>query len=344
MPKGMRRLGGLVLPTFAAVVSVSQIGATSAEVRDSTYFDLAAVRALDGPSGGRPLSDPGDVLDLLAVDPHVRILRTEAAAAALRGIPVSAVQIETPEGMDPLIAHRVASALVLLDQAPRVRTPVKPFDFRRLVSRPAERPARGKRSARPSPAVDAALASAARITGVPYVYLYRTAQRESTFDVHAKAATSSALGLFQFLDETWLRTVKIHGHKHGLSRQAALIARRANGTHTVADPQLRRMILDLRRDPRLSALLAAEFTRDNAIHFQAAIGRAPGQGEAYMAHFLGAEGAVQMVRAARWTPHVAGATLFPKAARANRSIFYDRFGRPRDVGTVAAILRRKGEE
>jgi hypothetical protein len=63
--------------------------------------------------------------------------------------------------------------------------------------------------------VQAALQYASRSTGVDFDYLLATAQRESNLDPAAQARTSSARGLFQFIESTWLATFKRAGPSHG---------------------------------------------------------------------------------------------------------------------------------
>ena len=50
-------------------------------------------------------------------------------------------------------------------------------------------------------------------TGVDFSYLVHQAKAESSFDPNAKARTSSATGLFQFIERTWLDLAEKHGHK-----------------------------------------------------------------------------------------------------------------------------------
>ena len=63
-----------------------------------------------------------------------------------------------------------------------------------------------------------AIENASRTTGVDFGYLLEQAQAESNFDADVKAKTSSATGLFQFIENTWLETVAKHGYKHGLGK------------------------------------------------------------------------------------------------------------------------------
>jgi soluble lytic murein transglycosylase-like protein len=54
------------------------------------------------------------------------------------------------------------------------------------------------------PQVREAIAQASDKTGVDFAFLLATAKRESSLNPKARAKTSSAKGLFQFLDQTWL--------------------------------------------------------------------------------------------------------------------------------------------
>lgn len=182
--------------------------------------------------------------------------------------------------------------------------------------------------------IKAALRQASAATGTDFDYLLRTAQRESAMKPDAKSKTSSATGLFQFIEQTWLGTLKQSGHGLGLGKYADAIDRLPDGRHKVTDPKMRQAILALRKDPKASALMAGAYTQDAAAKLQKAFGRTPLEGELYIAHFLGPGGAVRLIDAAQTTPEVSAARLFPKAAHANRPIFYDKAGKARSVEAV----------
>ena len=184
-----------------------------------------------------------------------------------------------------------------------------------------------------------AIANASQATGMDFGFLLTTAARESSLNPRAEARTSSATGLFQFLDATWLATMKRHGAKHGLAGEAAMIDIGSDGKPNVADPALRRVILDMRYDPEVSARMAAEFASDNADYLRARTGQEPQPGDLYAAHFLGAGGAAELMNAARDTPWATAASLFPSAAGANRPIFYKDGGAARTVSEVLENLR-----
>lgn len=193
-------------------------------------------------------------------------------------------------------------------------------------------------------AVTAAIRDASRRTGVDFSYLMEKAAQESGLDPAAKARTSSATGLYQFIDSTWLTMLDEHGARHGLGNVAARIERRADGRRFVADPEERRAILDLRKDPRVASLMAAEFARDNREHLAREVGGRIGATELYMAHFLGAGGAARFLEAHRSDPGQPAAALLPQAAAANRAVFYGPDGRARSVGEVYERFARRFEE
>jgi hypothetical protein len=189
-----------------------------------------------------------------------------------------------------------------------------------------------------------ALRSASARSGTSFDYLLKTAMRESGMNASATARTSSATGLFQFIEQTWLELVKDEGPRMGLGAHAAQIEERANGTYHVADPAARREILALRKDPEISAAMAGEFARRNAEFLSAKLGRAPTEGELYIAHFLGAGGASRLIRHAAENPTASAADLFPAQAASNRGIFYKRNGTERSIGDVYAnLVSRHGD-
>ncbi len=183
-----------------------------------------------------------------------------------------------------------------------------------------------------------ALAEASRATGADFGFLLATAKRESSLNPMAEAKTSSATGLFQFLDQSWLLTLKRHGAKHGFSNLASQIETNSDGRAFVSDPILRNSILNLRYNPKVSALMAAEFAKDNADFIRAKTGIEPQTGDLYAAHFLGAGGAAELIQAASNTPNAKAAALFPSAAAANRNVFY-RDGRALSAAEVLEGLR-----
>jgi Transglycosylase SLT domain len=188
--------------------------------------------------------------------------------------------------------------------------------------------------------VEAAIQRASSVTGVDFSFLLGTARRESAFNPGAHARTSSAAGLFQFVDQTWLSTLKQHGAKYGYARYAALIQQGADGRYFVEGAEARKAVMDLKLDPHAAALMAGELASDHAAYLRGRMGRDPTPGELYAAHVLGPKGSATLIDAVRSNPSTEAAALFPDAAAANRGLFY-RDGRAVSVGELYANLTRE---
>jgi hypothetical protein len=187
--------------------------------------------------------------------------------------------------------------------------------------------------------VTGAIRQASQATGTSFNYLLATAQVESGLNPQAGAATSSARGLFQFIEQTWLGTIKQSGAQLGYGRYADAISKTSDGHYQVSDPAMRAEILKLRNDPTANAVMAGAFTKANADYLAAKLGRQPSEGELYIAHFLGAGGAARLISLAAGSPNAKGADYFPNAANANASIFYDRAaGHARSLAQVRDVL------
>ena len=177
---------------------------------------------------------------------------------------------------------------------------------------------------RPAPDVRGAIARAAAATGTDFSYLMAQARLESGLNPQARAATSSATGLYQFTGQTWLSMLDKHGAAYGLPGGS--------------DAASRGQLLALRSDPELSALMAGELANDNRDFLSGILGRDPDPSELYLAHFLGAEGAGRFLGALGSNPAQSAAALLPKAAAANRGVFFGAGG-ARSVGEVMELLR-----
>jgi Transglycosylase SLT domain len=183
-----------------------------------------------------------------------------------------------------------------------------------------------------------AIKNAASRTGVNFTYLMEKAAAESSFDTNAKARTSSATGLFQFIESTWMSMVKEHGDKYGLSKYTDKI----DDNGRVKDSQTRREILNLRKDPEIASYMAAEFASGNFDYLKEHVGGNIGSTELYLAHFLGAGGASGFLNAMKKSPNMAAADIFPREARANRTVFYNpKTGAPKSLGEIYAHFDKK---
>lgn len=183
--------------------------------------------------------------------------------------------------------------------------------------------------------VRAAIARAAQATGVDFQYLMAQARLESSLDPGAHASTSSAAGLFQFTNGTWLNTLGRHAADHGM----AWVQQAISGGG-LSNPGTRAQIMGLRYDADASALMAAELANDNKADLTARLGREPDSTELYLAHFLGSAGAGQFLSALAADPSQSAAAILPSAAAANRGIFYQG-GAARSLGGVMDLMRGK---
>ncbi len=189
--------------------------------------------------------------------------------------------------------------------------------------------------------VAGAIKQASSQTGVSFEYMLTTAKMESDFDPTAGATTSSAHGLYQFIDQTWLGTVKEAGTQLGYGSYSDAISKTSSGTYTVDDPMMKRSIMKLRDDPEAASSMAAALTQSNSFKLTGLLGRRPSDSELYMAHFMGVGGAAKLIANAEDNPQAVGARLFPNAASANRSIFYAKDGRARSVSEVYSVLNAR---
>jgi len=189
--------------------------------------------------------------------------------------------------------------------------------------------------------ITGAIKQASNATGASFEYLLATAKMESDFNPAAGAATSSARGLYQFIEQTWLGTVKEAGGQLGYGKYADAINKTASGSYAVDDPAMQRAIMQLRDDPVASSAMAGVLTQSNSFKLTGMIGRRPTDGELYMAHFMGVSGAARLISCAEDRPQASAARLFPDAAAANNSTFYDRYGRARSVSEVYAVLNAR---
>lgn len=180
-------------------------------------------------------------------------------------------------------------------------------------------------------------------SGVDFDYLVQTAYRESSLNPQAKAQTSSAVGLFQFVEGTWLEVLKLEGDRLGYANYAQVIEIDADGKFTVPNSALRNEVLALREDPQMSADLAAAFTRRNGEYLSNKFGRQPSPGELYIAHFLGARGAERMFNAGLENPDQIAANIFPQQANANQAIFYDQSGARTIREVYQALVSKHGQ-
>ncbi len=195
-------------------------------------------------------------------------------------------------------------------------------------------------SGRAGPQVTSAIRQASLKTGVDFAYLMEKAAAESNFDVDAKAKTSSASGLYQFIESTWLQMVNRYGDKHGLGDYADKI----NNQGKVTDAATRKEILALRNDPEIASLMAGEFAAENrqTLINSGIDAKDIGSTEMYLAHFLGAGAASEFIKGMQKNPLTPAADLFPRAAKANKNVFYNpKTQQARSLAEIHAFFDKK---
>lgn len=180
--------------------------------------------------------------------------------------------------------------------------------------------------------IQSAIALASSRTGVDFGYLLGQAKLESGLNANARAGTSSASGLYQFVEQSWLAVLKKHGAEHGLGWAADSIGQ--SGGRYYVSGGARNAVMGLRNDPTAASLMAAEHASDNKAALESTLGRETNGTDLYMAHFLGLGGATKFLSKLASSPQTTGAALFPAAARANRSVFYASNGQPRTVADI----------
>ena len=180
---------------------------------------------------------------------------------------------------------------------------------------------------------------ASKVVGADPTLLMAVADKESSFSTAVKAQTSSATGLYQFIEQTWLGVIYEFGAKHGLAAEAKLIGR-SGRQFVIGDANERQRVLDMRREPYISALLAAEMLKRDTLRLERALGRHLTGGEIYLIHFLGPDAAQTFIETMEEQPGVKAAELLPKPAQANRPIFYADAGGETKTLSVSEVHKK----
>lgn len=177
----------------------------------------------------------------------------------------------------------------------------------------------------PAPVVKAIKQAASR-TGVDFSYLLQQAGAESSFRPELKAKTSSATGLYQFIESTWMNMVERFGDEFGFDMKG----------------KSKKDILALRKDPEAASLMAARFASENQKYLENHYDGPIGATELYFAHFMGASGASNFLKARAENPLQNAADIFPRESAANIPVFFDKdSGQPRSLEEVYQFFDKK---
>src|SRR5215213_5063306 len=186
-----------------------------------------------------------------------------------------------------------------------------------------------------------AVIRAAQATNTKPAVLTALADRDPALLPNRRVTASSAQGVFQFGEGTWLEVLRRYGSKHGYGAQAKAI-RIVRGRPVVANSTERERLLSLRRDPYLSALMAGELITTHRQILAGKVARDPSFAELYMAHFLGVNGASRFVALLSDTPEKRASEAFPRAAKANSALFFDKKEAARAKAKALSVAEVQG--
>ena len=121
-----------------------------------------------------------------------------------------------------------------------------------------------------------AMRHASDVAKVPFDHILNIATAERAFEPGLNNPNREP-GLFHFRKDKWLKTVAEFGEKYGLGDLVKnhMYFKKDKAGHvtsdvTVPDPMVRKYILDLRKDPHISALMAAEYCKKNPVQLDIA--------------------------------------------------------------------------
>jgi len=179
------------------------------------------------------------------------------------------------------------------------------------------------------------IAHAATTAGANPSGLLTTAYLETKFEPGARPRTSSAAGPFQYIQSTWLGSIKKYGSQLGYGHYADAIEQR-RGRYYVRNPQLRAEILNMRHDAWLATMVTIELMKEYQTMLEGAgLGRQITSNDLHICHVFGPAGGRKFLRTLRTSPNIAAASIFDAdVVAANHNVFYDRRGRAYTLQSV----------
>ena len=188
-------------------------------------------------------------------------------------------------------------------------------------------------------------------TGADFEFMVELARQESSFRSYVSAPVGTANGLYQFIESTWLKIVYNRGCDYGLEQYARditfdledLTPREIRNDKTpeiepdMANAKQKAALLAMRKNPRYSAIFAAENNRRESNMVAKFLDRPVTKPvEKYIVHFLGVEGAYFFLKHYDETPDARASDFFKREARSNPAVFKNR-----NYRQVYAYLDRK---
>jgi hypothetical protein len=324
----------------------------TASISLGACLTIATATAATGPATA------ASAISAVSAEPHIAL--PQVAEVSLAGIEmpdttafqlpsIEPAPVELTGGFDPLAALTPARAADVGDVRARIIMAMP------LTSPPTSEGSEDDADSQPASEnlitfegmrvprwiVDAILRASDQ-TGVDPVYMMALADKESSFIPANQASTSSAQGLYQFITSTWLEVVRSFGAKHGFAAEAEAI-RVVDGQLIVPDEAMREHILALRRNPWLSALMAAEMKKRDRTKIENKLGREISRSEFYLSHFFGVDSARKFMSLLDAKPKQSASRVFPAAARANKALFFAKAGRKTRQLTVAEVYGKIDE-
>lgn len=164
-------------------------------------------------------------------------------------------------------------------------------------------------------------------SGADFTYMMKLAEAESSFVHNAKASTSSATGLYQFIEGTWSYMILNYGTKHGLGDFGAQVEtykdELGRDQARIPNPLIRQALLDMRSNPQIAALFSADFQDENKAKEACYIDGTVTRTDLYLAHFLGPSDAVWFITQMQKDAKQSAPDAFPEEANYNQSVFYE---------------------
>ncbi len=186
-----------------------------------------------------------------------------------------------------------------------------------------------------------AMTMAAQRTGVSKDYLTKVARLESGLHTDATDVADEQAGLYLLNADTWMGLMHEFGGDYGLGGFAHEIRCTDGRNCSVGNREAQQAILDQRHDGMTATFLMAELTRKNRTVLDRSLGRAATDQDLYLAHVMGADATVQLMKTVDQDPFASASDLLPAVATQEAALFFGPLGSQRTVATVHTLLTDK---